>query len=104
MSEIFTKDDIEVAVSNNTKTTGETIGSQRGHHVSVLPGGTYTLAYDTTTTANTIYLGSAVIGSATSAAVWQINKIDTSTGLQTWSDSNSDFDNIWDNRASLTYG
>jgi len=51
------------------------------------------------------YYGQAVIGSATSSAVWQIKKIDNTTGVViTWADSNSDFDNIYDNREALTYG
>lgn len=59
---------------------------------------------DDTTTANTTYIGKAPIGSATSGTVWQIAKLDTSSGLtKTWADGNSSFDNIWDNRASLSY-
>jgi hypothetical protein len=51
-----------------------------------------------------IYVGKAPIGSATSSAVWQIVKLDTTSGLvKTWADGNASFDNIWDNRASLTY-
>lgn len=61
-------------------------------------------AWDTTTTANVIYLGYAAIGSATSAAVWRITRFNLSTGRQEWADSNDTADNIWDNRASLTYG
>ena len=61
-------------------------------------------AYDTTTTADTIYLGYAAIGSATSAAVWKVTRFNTSTGRQEWADSDASYDNIWDNRASLTYG
>jgi hypothetical protein len=63
------------------------------------------LCLDDTSTANVTYVGIAVIGSATSAAVWRIKKIDETTGLViTWADSNSNFDNIWDNRTSLVYG
>ncbi len=51
------------------------------------------------------YVGKAALGSATSAAAWQIQKLDSTSGLiVTWADSNADFDNVWDNRASLTYG
>ena len=53
------------------------------------------------------YLGSSRPGSATSAAAWRISRItfDGSgnyTG-QKWADGNGNYDNIWDNRASLTY-
>lgn len=58
---------------------------------------------DDTTTANTIYIGKAPIGSAITSAVWQIAKLDTSSGLvKTWA-GNAGFTQIWDNRASLTY-
>lgn len=52
------------------------------------------------------YVGRAVAGSATSAASWQISKY-TLTGVvlaQTTADSDFLFNNVWDNRASLTYG
>lgn len=64
------------------------------------------LLTDKTTTASTTYIGSASIGSLTSAAVWQIFKIADSSGDKTitWADSDNSFDNIWDNRASLSYG
>lgn len=50
------------------------------------------------------YLGTAPVGSAKSAAVWRIRKIDQTTGLDdTWADGDSNYDNIWDNRSGLTY-
>ena len=50
------------------------------------------------------YLGEASIGSATSGALWRVRKLDQSSGLViTWADGNSDFDNIFDNYASLSY-
>lgn len=51
------------------------------------------------------YVGVANTGTLTSAASWKIKKI-TESGSQliiTWADGNSNEDNIWDNRASLTY-
>jgi hypothetical protein len=52
----------------------------------------------------TFYLGKAFTGTATSEAKWQIKKIDESAGtVITWADGNSDFDNVWDNRQSLSY-
>lgn len=76
------------------------------------PGSSTTTNYitkiDDTTTANMIYIGKAALtGSAvaTSAASWQIKRIDTSTLAmdKKWADGNDSFDNIWDNRASLTF-
>lgn len=64
----------------------------------------YATRVDDTTTENVTYLGKASIGSATSGALWQIQKIDETAGtIITWADGNDSFDNIWDNRASLTY-
>ena len=51
------------------------------------------------------YVGSALTGSATSAAAWRIQKITVSSGDATveWADGNDSYDNIWDNRAALSY-
>ena len=53
----------------------------------------------------TTYLGYADAGSLTSASVWAIKKIDEITNdvSITWADGNTNFDNIWDNRLTLTY-
>lgn len=55
--------------------------------------------------AGTTYIGKAPIGSSTASAVWQIQKMVESANVTTvtWADGNSVFDNIWDNRASLSY-
>lgn len=53
---------------------------------------------------NIQYIGKALPGSATSAAVWQIKEVDESSGTQfRLADGDSSFDNIWDNRESLSY-
>lgn len=50
------------------------------------------------------YVGKALPGSATDAAVWSVLKIDETSGLViTWADGNTEADNIWDDHASLTY-
>ena len=51
------------------------------------------------------YIGKATIGSATSDPVWQIQKMDETGGdvVITWADGDDSFNNIWDNRSSLTY-
>lgn len=62
------------------------------------------LAYDSSN--NLEYLGIAKIGSATSGALWQIRRFTwSSNDLVTieWTDGDFEFDNIWDNRASLSY-
>jgi hypothetical protein len=53
-----------------------------------------------------LYLGEAVPGSLTSAPVWRIQKVDTSSSSAvsfTWAGGTSNFSSIWDNRASLSY-
>ena len=64
----------------------------------------YDLFVDTTTTADTVYVGYAAKGSATSDSVWQVQKWDISSGIQTrYADDDDEFDNEWDNRATLSY-
>jgi hypothetical protein len=53
-----------------------------------------------------IYLGYARVGALTSAAEWQIKKLTLGPGesvVAEWADGNVEFDNVWDNRASLSY-
>ena len=50
------------------------------------------------------YVGEASTGTATSGALWRIKRVDSTTGtVIQWADGNSNFDNVWDNRASLSY-
>jgi hypothetical protein len=90
--------------------TGDNISAKKVALYEALDGvnwsrkGTPTATRIDDSAGTTIYIGKAPIGSATSAAVWQIAKLDTSSGLiKTWSDGDSLFNNIWDNRASLEY-
>lgn len=52
------------------------------------------------------YIGVAPTGTATSASSWKIKKLSTSGTVTTiaYADSNTNYDNVWDNRASLSYG
>lgn len=50
------------------------------------------------------YYGYAAPGSDTSKPVWKIKKVDETGDLFiVWADGNANYDNIWDNRASLSY-
>lgn len=50
------------------------------------------------------YIGKALPGTPTSSAGWQIKKItSTSETIVQFADGDLALDNIWDNRASLTY-
>jgi hypothetical protein len=56
-------------------------------------------------TTGTTYVGKAPLASSEATAIWQIMKIVESSGITTitWADGDSSFNNIWSNRASLTY-
>lgn len=55
-------------------------------------------------TATLFYVGEATIAAPTAAALWRIRKIDTTTGVDVmWADGNANYDNVWDNRASISY-
>jgi hypothetical protein len=51
------------------------------------------------------YIGSSkVLGALTSDAVWQIIRLDTSSGLEgRYADATADYDKVFDNYASYTY-
>ena len=54
---------------------------------------------------STTYIGVTKQGGDTSEAVWQIRKISLNGSVTSilFADGNDKYDNIWDNRASLTY-
>jgi hypothetical protein len=51
------------------------------------------------------YVGRAEPGTAEGSAAWQIKKISVSGSVTTitWADGNENYDNIWSNRAALSY-
>lgn len=82
-----------------------TVGSKEVLDVNaVLGGGATATVIDDATSAIT-YVGKAALGSALSDAVWQIQKIEVSGTVTriTWADGNSDFDKVWNDRASYSY-
>lgn len=82
--------------------TGTSVGAKRG--IDVTSAETFNIEIDDTTTASVTYVGFASPGTVTSVASWRIMKIDESSGTSvTWADGDADFDNVWDNRASLSY-
>lgn len=59
---------------------------------------------DETSTANTTYVGEAKLGASESEAVWMIYQIDESSGVAIkYADGNDKFDNIWQDRTTLSY-
>ena len=67
----------------------------------------YKFLLDDVSTTGVTYIGKAPLGSTTSVAVWQIQKLDETgspvTLAITYADGNSNLDNIWDDRLSLSY-
>ena len=49
------------------------------------------------------YVGEAAIGTATSAASWRIKKVDSTSGIIIQWAGTGVFDQVWNNRASLSY-
>lgn len=65
------------------------------------------LAVVVDTEGDIIYKGEAVVGSSTASAVWRIRRITISDNggdlVVQWANGSSSFNQVWDNRASLTY-
>ena len=57
------------------------------------------------TQAAVTYIGCAECGSASTDAKWQIQRVTVAGTVETieWADGDGKFDNIFDNRAALTY-
>lgn len=94
------KPQFPVSQLNSIKATLESIDGKTPSSTTAL-----LTKIDNTTTANVIYIGKAAPGSTGSQNVWQIKKLDTSTLAldKTWADGNANYDNVWNNRASLSY-
>jgi hypothetical protein len=56
--------------------------------------------------ASLTYIGEALPGTATSASTWRIKRMDESASPDLeilWADGDANFDNVWDDRAILSY-
>lgn len=66
------------------------------------------LRLDDTASSTVYYCAQAVVGSLESAAVWQIQRItfptvgEDDTTIE-WADGDAKFDNVWDDRLTLSY-
>jgi hypothetical protein len=56
-----------------------------------------------TTGGSVVYIGQALPGTATSATLWRIQKIDTAAISITYAGGLPTFVNAWDSRAGYTY-
>lgn len=84
--------------------TASTIGTKRGLDVIAAGSSGFATRIDDAGSGVT-YVGKAVPGTATATAAWQVQKILEATGdtTITWADGNDSFDNVWNDRASLSY-
>ena len=54
--------------------------------------------------ANVEFIGRGAIAAASNASVWQIQRIDNTSGfISTWADGNENYDNLWTNVENLSY-
>lgn len=87
-------------------TGGEGVGLEvkiTNPSLTVSSSGDETLRMDEAS-ATVTYVGTAAAGSSEASAVWQIKKIDSTNPLSIrWADGNGNYDNVWTNRASLSY-
>jgi hypothetical protein len=58
-----------------------------------------------TVSSTLLYVGEGALNSISSEPVWRIRKIETIGTVMSvlWADGNQRFDNVWDNRTSLSY-
>ncbi len=91
------------STGKKTRTVVDTIGGNEVHS-SVVVNPSFTVRTDDAS-ATITYLGKALVGSSEAGAVWQIQRIETISAITTvlFAGGNADFDNVWNNRASLNY-
>lgn len=90
------------AVPAKYKDMGDDTWSVR--HAADAPPYTHAFAHDAN--GNLEYHGRAALGASKAAGVWQIKKFIYAADLlvdEQWADGNPNFDNVWNNRASLSY-
>ena len=80
-------------------------GGNADGSIGVTEGGDQSMIIDDDSATSTTYFCYAETGSSTAAAVWKIKIIDESGGYPViqYADGDDNFDNIADNRTSLTY-
>ena len=71
-------------------------------NTSTLGSGAGRTIVDTSTSSTIIYIGKSAFAAGTEEAVWLIKRITTTSGADIEYVS-LDFDQVWDDRASLTY-
>ena len=74
-----------------------------GQNQTIPPGAEFAQNKVDEPDANTTYVGWAARGAGTDAASWLIKKVSVSGNVTSTQWASTEFDQIWDNRASLSY-
>lgn len=61
------------------------------------------LAFKTVDSGTYTYFGEAEPGTSTAQALWRVSRMTNADNTIEWADGDGDFDNVWDNYASLSY-
>ena len=100
------RSDIELA-RTGLGTITQDLGNLTDRVEELEMGTSLALRYDQDADPPTVaYLGQAVPGTSTGASGWRVQKLVFNAQGDvtcTWADGNANFDNVWDDRTSLTY-
>jgi len=103
---LISSTDDSIRIGNTAGTTAEVKSDGLDNALVVLQSSkNYALRLDDTSTPSITYVGKAVPGTSTASPLWQIRKIDQTSGMIiTWAGSSDSFNNVWDDRLTLIYG
>lgn len=93
-------------IINTVDTTVYTVGYQGPQGPVGDDDVTYAKRTDFENNDTIIYIGEAIPGSIDSASVWRMKRLTLNAEgdvTEEWADGNANFDNIWNNRATLSY-
>lgn len=89
--------------SSVTVTNSSLAVTQAGTWIVNINATNYSKRYEQVTT-TLAYFGQASVGASESSSVWQIQKLDFTTGVViTYAGGSDSFTNVWASRASYTY-
>jgi hypothetical protein len=100
--------DIEIGaveIKDGTTDTRGVVTSDGVNNAQVVMNSDYVVNLSTDSgDVNVTYVGKATVGATTASASWQIKQLDETTDLvMTYADGDNSYDNVWNNRESLSY-
>ena len=102
MSSKVSRRELDLAIASARASIQQKVQASVLTQVAVLEGPFATRIDDSSVPV--VYSGEAESGAAESDHVWRIKRIDVSVGaVVTWADGNTNFDNAWSDRTSLSY-